>query len=80
MQVSEIKRLVESYALEQLAKAEEAIMEEQKPEIDIHGEDEGERLTHVMAATWIKTDMENTGSDLRTSLRNYTQKVRKSIS
>jgi hypothetical protein len=80
MQVSEIKRLVESYALEQLAKAEEAIMEEQKPEIDIHGEDEGERLTHVMAATWIKTDMEKTGSDLRTSLRNYTQKVRKSIS
>ena len=80
MQISEIKRLAETYSLEQLSKAEEAIIEEQKPEIEIHGEDEGEMLTHIMAATWIKTDMIKNGTDVRTSLRNYTQKVRKSIS
>jgi len=80
MQISEIKRLAETYSLEQLSKAEEAIIEEQKPEIEIHGEDEGEMLTHIMAASWIKTDMVKNGTDVRTSLRNYTQKVRKSIS
>lgn len=80
MQVAEIKRLVEGYSLEELSLAEEAILEERKPEIDIHGEDEGEMLTHVMAASWIKSDMEKNGTDVRTSLRNYTQKVRKSIS
>lgn len=80
MQISEIKRLAETYSLEQLSKAEEAIIEEQKPEIEIHGEDEGEMLTHIMAASWIKTDMIKNSTDVRTSLRNYTQKVRKSIS
>jgi len=80
MQISEIKRLAETYSLEQLSRAEEAIIEEQKPEIEIHGEDEGEMLTHIMAASWIKTDMIKNSTDVRTSLRNYTQKVRKSIS
>jgi len=76
MQISEIKRLAETYSLEQLSRAEEAIIEEQKPEIEIHGEDEGEMLTHIMAASWIKTDMIKNSTDVRTSLRNYTQKVR----
>ncbi|MBX7180866.1 MAG: hypothetical protein K1X82_02045 [Bacteroidia bacterium] len=80
MQIAEIKRLVEVYSLAELALAEEAILEERKPEIEINGDDEGEMLTHVMAASWIKADMEKNGSDIRTSLRNYTQKVRKSIS
>ena len=80
MQISEIKRLAETYSLEQLSRAEEAIIEEQKPEIEIHGEDEGEMLTHMMTASWIKTDMIKNSTDVRTSLRNYTQKVRKSIS
>ena len=80
MQVAEIKRLVETYSLAQLNQAEEAILEEQKPEVEILGKDEGEMLTHVMAAAWIKKDMEKSGNDLRASLRNYTQKVRSSIS
>ena len=45
----------------------------------IAGEDEGEQLTHVLAAIYIKEHMEEHGSDLKTALREYTLKVRNSI-
>jgi hypothetical protein len=80
MKIPVIKKLVEEQSLESLMKAEEAMLEEQTPEIEVEGDDEGEKLTHVLAAVWIISDMQKTGSDFRTSLRNYSQKVRKSIS
>lgn len=79
MKIPEIKKLVETYEIAQLVKAEEAILEEMQPEIEVGGADEGEQLTHVMAAIWILKDMEK-GGDFKTSLRAYTQKVRNSIS
>jgi hypothetical protein len=77
--IPSIKKLVEQIALSELRAAEEAILEEQTPGIDVPGEDEGEQLTHVIAAIWIKEDMESTGRELKESLREYTKKVRKSI-
>lgn len=79
MKIPVIKALVENYNLETLQKAEADLYEEQKPEIEVDGEDEGEQLTHLIAAIWIKNDMNINGSALNASLRNYTQKVRKSI-
>lgn len=79
MKVPAIKALVEKYSIFQLIEAEAALYEEQAPEIEIEGDDEGEQLTHVLAAIWIKKDMEQNGTDVRTSLRNYTVKVRNSI-
>lgn len=80
MNIKTIITLTESYTLEELCKAEEALLEEQTPEIPIDGKDEGEMLTHVIGAIWCKEEIKNTGCDTRTAVRNYTQKVRNSIS
>ena len=80
MQIPVIKKLVESYSLEQLAAAEEALAEEQVPEIDIPGVDEGEQLTHAFAAIFIIQKMESEGMEFKKALREYTSKVRTSIS
>ncbi len=80
MQLPVIKKLTETYTLELLRKAEEALYEEQTPEIEVEGKDEGEKLTHILAAISILEDIANNGTDQRTALRNYTQRVRNSIS
>lgn len=80
MKIPEIKKLVETYSIEDLTKAEESILEELPVAIEVGGADEGEQLTHIMAAIWILKDMDSAGNDFKTSLRTYTQKVRNSIS
>ena len=80
MKLPVIKQLVETYTLEQLTAAEEAILNEQTPAIEIEGNDEGEQLTHVIAAIAVQKDMTDNGTDVRTAMRNYTQRVRNSIS
>ena len=80
MQVPVIKHLAETHTTAELRAAEDAILDEQKPAIHVEGKDEGEQLTHVLAAIEIHQDMEKNGIDFRTALRNYTQRVRNSIS
>lgn len=79
MQLPEIKRLVETYKVEELQLAEEALMNEAPLAITVEGKDEGEQLTHILAAIDILSDMQINGLDARTALRNYTQRVRNSI-
>jgi len=79
MQLPVIKLLAETYTIQQLRDAENALYEEQKPAINIEGKDEGEQLTHVLAAISILEDVEK-GTELRMAIRNYTQRVRNSIS
>ncbi|CAN5321007.1 hypothetical protein BH09BAC1_BH09BAC1_06330 [soil metagenome] len=80
MKLPVIKQLVESYTLEQLTAAEESLLNEQAPAIEIEGNDEGEQLTHALAAIAILQDVQDNGVDVRTAMRNYTQRVRSSIS
>jgi hypothetical protein len=80
MQVPVIKKIVADYELEQLQAAEDALLEEQAPSIEIEGEDEGEQLTHVIAAIWVKKYMEKEGVPLGKAVREYTVRVRNSIS
>ncbi|MFD2999902.1 DUF6952 family protein [Pontibacter toksunensis] len=80
MKIPVIKKLVENNNLKELMAAEAAIVDEQQPAIEVEGEDEGEQLTHVLAAVWILNEMEDNGTDFKTALRMYTQKVRVSIS
>jgi hypothetical protein len=79
MKIPAIKKLVETYAVDELKTAEDALYNEQKPAIEIEGDDEGEQLTHVLAAIEILEQMKH-GKDFKTALRDYTQRVRKSIS
>ena len=80
MNISIIKKLVEERSIEELKAAEEAMEEGENPSIDVEGKDEGEQLTHILASLWIKEDMQANGNDVRTSIRRYSEKVRKSIS
>lgn len=80
MKTPAIKKLVESYTLTQLQDAENALIEEQKPAIEVEGDDEGEKLTHVLASIYIKQKMETEGIPFNQGLRDFSQRVRKSIS
>lgn len=80
MKIQEIKRLAETYSAEQLRKAEEALLEGNALPFEVTGDDEGEQLTHILAAITICEDVLNHGTELRTAIRNYTQRVRNSIS
>ena len=80
MKIPVIKLIASQYSIKELNAAEEAILNEEKPAIQIEGDDEGEQLTHIMAAREIRAQMEKDGIDLNRALRNYTLRVRNSIS
>lgn len=80
MKVPAIKKLVENYSLPQLKEAENAMMEEQHPAIEVEGDDEGEKLTHILASIYIKDKVENQGVPFTQALRDFSQRVRNSIS
>ena len=80
MQIPIIKKLVEQYSVVQLQEAEAAMMEEQKPAIEVEGKDEGECLTHVLASIYIKHKMEKELVSFNLALRDFSQRVRTSIS
>jgi hypothetical protein len=80
MKIPAIKRLVESQTLHTLLEAEEALLDERQPDFEVEGEDEGEQLTHVFAAIFILNHMQDHNTDFTTALREYTKKVRVSIS
>lgn len=80
MKIPAIKKLVENYSLTQLQEAENAMMEEQSPSIEVEGDDEGECLTHVLASIYIKEKMGKEGTPFNQALRDFSQRVRKSIS
>jgi len=81
MNIASVRALVEAkHSVETLQSAEDAILEGMAAGIDVQGEDEGEQLTHVMAAKWVVAHMASTNDDVMTSIRAYTQRVRSSIS
>jgi hypothetical protein len=80
MKLPVIKELVENYSLEELKKSEAAMEEGETSNIEVKGEDEGEQFTHIIAAVWVKEKMAIDGIDSRSAMREYTQKVRNSIS
>jgi hypothetical protein len=80
MKVAEIKRLVETYDLAELEAAEAKLMEGESLGIEVKGDDEGEQLTHIMAAMEVLKDMKMNGIEAKEALRAYTKRVRESIS
>ena len=79
MKIPAIKKAVESHSLDALRAAEAALYEELELAIEVEGEDEGEKLTHVLAAIAILEDMEQNGAEFKDALRSYTSRVRNSI-
>lgn len=80
MKIPVIKKIVETYKLDELYQAEKDLMDEKELAIEVEGKDDGEKLTHVLAALWIIERMRDSSVDFMVALREYTQKVRDSIS
>ena len=80
MNIAAVRNLVEEYNEHQLQQAEADLLEGKDLEISVKGEDEGEQLTHILAALWVIQHMKESSDDLMTSIRAYTQRVRNSIS
>jgi hypothetical protein len=80
MKLVEIRKLVETYDLPALALAEQHLLEGEPLGIDVEGADEGEQLTHIMAAMEVLKDVRDNGTEPKEALRNYTKRVRDSIS
>lgn len=78
MKLPIIRQLAENNSLEALQAAENALIEEQKPAIEVGGEDEGEQLTHLLGAIWIREQMLS-GMDFKEAFRAFAQRVRDSI-
>jgi hypothetical protein len=77
--IADIKYLVETYSLEQLRAAEKSIIEEQRPDIEVPGSNEGEQLTHLYGAIWISNEIKTKDIKLAMAVRAFSQKVRNSI-
>jgi hypothetical protein len=80
MKIGVIRRLAELHDLQDLESAEKAIVDGEAPPIEIPGDDEGEQLTHAMAAAWIKRAVVQNGMEPAAALRAFVDKVRNSIS
>lgn len=80
MKLPAIKQLVEKYTLDQLQLAEENMMEEKPAGIEVEGDDEGEKLTHILGAIDVLERVRIENKDKSTALREFFQRVRNSIS
>ncbi|MFA9290405.1 MAG: hypothetical protein ACEQSF_04180 [Solirubrobacteraceae bacterium] len=80
MKIPEIKRLVENFSLEDLILTEKNLLNEEPLLIEVNGIDEGEKLTHIIAAIWSKNQLEeNKNFTINEVIRNYTLKIRNTI-
>ena len=80
MKIGLIKKIAEHLSMDELRAAEEALYNELPTPTEIEGDDEGEQLTHVLAAIFVQEYVAENKSDIKTALREYAVKVRKSIS
>jgi hypothetical protein len=79
MKIPAIKKLLESYPVAELMKAETQLLNGESLAIEVEGNDEGEQLTHIIASIWIMEEMKSKNIDFKDALREYTKKVRESI-
>ena len=80
MKIPVVKVLVENHTIDELREAEDALIKETTLPFEVGGDDEGEKLTHILAAIFVLERMTHEGTDFKAALRNYTRMVRESIS
>ncbi|MFZ4797833.1 MAG: DUF6952 family protein [Bacteroidia bacterium] len=80
MKLPVIKYLVETYSIEELQLAEQNLLDEKPLNIIVDGEDEGEKLTHILGAIDVLERVQLDNKDKSTALREFFQRVRNSIS
>jgi phosphotransferase system HPr-like phosphotransfer protein len=75
MKINEVKRLAEQYSLAELQAAAAAFEEGEPITIEVHGDDEGEQLTHLLSAAEILEQVA-TGTDFKDAYRAFAKRVR----
>lgn len=80
MNIQIIKKIVDLYTIDQLKQAEENLLEEKPLCVEIEGKDEGEQLTHILAAVFCLEEMQKSDININQAIRLYSQRVRDSIS
>lgn len=80
MKIPVVKKLVENYTMDALREAEDALIDEEPLPFEVKGDDEGEKLTHILAAIFILERMKSENIEFKAALREYTRIVRESIS
>ena len=80
MKINAIKDLVENYELSEIETLTNQLENGEVLSQAVGGEDEGEQLTHLLGAAWIVQQMQQNGTDFKTEIRNFSARVRGSIS
>lgn len=75
MKAGEVRRLAKSHTRAELEAARDAAFAQQPFPMEVKGEDDGERLTHVLLAIRLATAVEG-GADFRTAFREIIGTVR----
>lgn len=78
MKLPAIKQLAEQHDLATLQAAEQALLNEETPAIEVPGDDEGDQLTQILGAIWIREQVAS-GTDFKDAFRAFAQRVRSSI-
>lgn len=80
MKTAAVRKLAQNHDLATLQKAEEALLNEEHPPIEVEGVDEGDQITNINGAIYVIEQSEKNGTDIKTEVRNFTERVRNSIS
>jgi len=78
MKILAVKKLAQEHNLSTLKNQEQKLLDGETLEIDVLGDDEGEKLTHILGAIWVLEAVEK-GMSFNDAIRAFTEKVRKSI-
>ncbi len=80
MKLPAIKKLIEQYDLATCRQAETDLLEGNPLQIEVEGNDEGEQLTHILAAIDVLEKVQQENMDPKVALREFFERVRRSIS
>jgi len=78
MKIPVIKKLIQELDIESLKRSSNELEEEKPLSLEIGGDDDGEKLTHIYGAIWILEQVEK-GTDKNMALREFSARVRNSI-
>lgn len=79
MKIAEVKRLATSYTVEQIEAAVTAFETERKNDLQVDGENDGEKMSHLLAASFVRRQIDK-GLDLNSAVREYSKRVRSILS
>ncbi len=79
MKIAEVKRLATSFSHEQIEQAVSAFEVERQNILEVSGENDGEKMSHLLAASFVRKQIDK-GLDINSAVREYSKRVRAILS